>query len=264
MKNLFILGICFAIASCGADNSTSPSTGNTTKTGGESGISTMDASGGNGTGVSGSMARMTSSTTHLYVATSNSLFTFSLENLDEPKLVSEQAIDNFVETIFQYDGKLFLGTRSGMLIYTLTNPDKPEYRSTFTHVFSCDPVVVSNPYAYSTLRQGTECDRGVNRLDVIDVSNIDQPYLVNSYDLSNPRGLGIYGDHLYVCDNNRILHFSLLNGMPQDVDNSYELDGAYDLIPYNGVLIAVASSGIHQYRMENDGSLTLLSKILTQ
>jgi len=75
----------------------------------------------------------------------------------------------------------------------------------------------------------------------------------------NPRGLGIYGDTLLVCDNGlKVLDVSdPLSLELLDVDEDFD---AFDLIPYGDLIIAVSEDGLSQYRFRN-GKLNLLSKL---
>ena len=50
-----------------------------------------------------------------------------------------------------------MGTPTGMLIYSLEDPLVPKYRSSVSHVFGCDPVVVEDDLAYVTVHSGNTC-----------------------------------------------------------------------------------------------------------
>ena len=117
-------------------------------------------------GTGGSMARFTVSGNYLYTVSSNELDVYNISTSTEPDLVKEVGISAYVETIFPKDTLLFMGTRTGMLIYNNSNPEQPEYLSEYWHIYSCDPVIVEGHYAYVTLNtESSWCGRSNNRLD---------------------------------------------------------------------------------------------------
>lgn len=247
---LTILFCITLIAGCSKDSS-SPSNDPTSIDGG--GI----------TGTGGSLARFSIVNNNLYILTQNTLFTYSLADKRHPKYQTSVFVATGAETLFSLDNTLLIGTQNGMLIYALDNPNKPKYISTYAHVRSCDPVVAKGQYAYSTLRVASNCDRGVNRLDVIDILNINSPKQVSSLDMENPIGLGITQNHLYVCDNNKIKIYSLSNPESPVLQGYTVLTGCFDIIIKNDILLAVGKQGVTQFTIKNDGTLESLSVITT-
>ena len=229
--------------------------------------STASSSPGAGVqGVGGSMARFTIYQDYLYAVDLYNLNVFDITNTVLPSKENEIQIGWDIETIFPYEDKLFIGSSSGMHIFENENPIEPTFISTFAHARACDPVVVNGDYAYVTLRDGTQCDGFANQLDVVDISNIYNPVLVKTYPMQNPHGLGIDGTTLFLCegqfglkvfditdvediDNNQIAHFTDMH--------------AFDVIPYNEVLILIGEDGLAQYSYSNLEDITLLSTITT-
>ena len=216
------------------------------------------------TGVSGSMARFTVNDDYLYAVQNSSMKVFNISSTPGITTGQDVMLDRMVETIFPYDNKLFLGTTTGMVVYDLTSPATPTYLSSFNHINSCDPVVIEGNYAYVTLRAGTECNGFTNQLDVVDISSITNPFLVKSYPMFNPHGLGIDNHILFICDGdaglkvynasdpmsihlNQIAHFADIK--------------SYDVIPYNGLLMMIGAQGLYQYDYSNLDSLSLISYI---
>src|SRR5690606_14246558 len=72
--------------------------------------------------------------------------------------------------------------------------------STFTHATACDPVVVQGNTAYVTLRTGSACSGTNNQLDVINIESPADPRLIKTYAMTNPHGLSVHGDRLYICE----------------------------------------------------------------
>lgn len=223
---------------------------------------TTDNSGG-GTGQGGSLARFTITKNHLYIVTSNTLYTYSLLNPSEPKYLHERPIWATVETIFAMGDYLFLGTQSGVEIYSIKDPTNPAYTSRYEHIVSCDPVVAQGMYAYSTLRTGTQCFRGTNRLDVINIQNITQPFEEYSIPMERPIGLGISKELLFVCDNSKLKVFSIQQpNRPTPLATTLEIEGCFDVIALEDRLLVVHDKGLNQYSINHDnGSLSLLSTI---
>ena len=87
-----------------------------------------------------------------------------------------------------------------MYIYNISNGNNPVKESQFLHVQSCDPVIADEKYAYVTLRTGTTCNGVNNRLEILDIANINSPSLVKTYEMTNPHGLSKDGNLLFVCD----------------------------------------------------------------
>lgn len=227
------------------------------------------ASGGNGggssTGVNGSMSRFGLYKDYLYVVLNNQMSIFDLSG-DEPVAAAENiAVGWNVETIFSYKDNMFMGTPTGMVIYSVKDPVKPEYQSSIAHVYGCDPVVVEDDIAYVTVHSGNNCGQNFNELIIIDVSDVTRPQPIVSYTMTKPKGLGIDNGTLFLCDDGlkvykadnpqtimakRLAHYSGMEG--------------YDVIPHNNVLMMIADDGIYQYDYSNLDKITLLSKIVVK
>ncbi|MFC0877171.1 LVIVD repeat-containing protein [Saccharicrinis sp. FJH2] len=217
-----------------------------------------------GTGTGGSMARFTIIGDQLYTVDGYSLKTFDISAEGTITQKSNWQLDwgGGIETIFPYHNKIFLGTTTGMHIIDVSNPDQPQYLSKYEHVVSCDPVVVNGNYAYVTLSSGSNwCNRSVNQLQVIDVSNIYNPKQVRTYNMSNPKGLGTDDGLLFVCDNGlKVFKMNTATDLVH-INTFTDINGAYDVIPYEGLLILISADGLRQYSYENE-SLVLISSIL--
>ncbi len=213
-------------------------------------------------GQGGSMARFALHGQYLYVATSDSLITFKTSVSEPMEKVHSTYVRNDVETIFPYQNHLFLGTQSGMFIYDLGVDGIPEYRSRYDHIVSCDPVVVQGQTAYVTLRTDNACFRGSNQLDIIDVSDLDNPNLLTTHEMTNPHGLGISGDQLFICEGSAGLKvFNTLDNHQIELKEEIKGIHAYDVIPVYPNLIVTGNDGIYQYDFVSADTLTLLSKI---
>lgn len=222
-----------------------------------------------GVSVAGSMARFMVKENNLYAISSVSDVTiFNVADASCPTKTKEVELQWGIETLFSYNENLFVGAETGMFIYDLSNPENPEYISSFEHAQSCDPVVVYENNAYVTTRGGNECGWAENQLDVLDISDIRNPINIATYSMTSPYGLGIDGsnDILFVCDGAegiKIFEEADANaraGFVHGYDRIISSDG-YDVIPMNGQLISIGEDGLFQYDYTNMDDIQLLSTI---
>ncbi|MBX2816809.1 MAG: hypothetical protein KTR24_12455 [Saprospiraceae bacterium] len=156
---------------------------------------------GNGNvGVGGSSARFTIAADHLYAVNDYQMKVYDLEDPCRPESRGEVNLGWGIETIYPFKNKLFIGSNSGMFIYSIDDPAKPLYETAFSHATACDPVVADDNTAYVTLRDGSACQGFENQLDVIDVSDVTFASLIKSYKMRNPHGLAIRENFLYICE----------------------------------------------------------------
>jgi hypothetical protein len=209
-------------------------------------------------GKGGSMARFAVAGNHLYTVNTKELHTFDISDPQNPVNVDVENIQRGIETIFPFQNHLFLGSRSGMYIYDLAEPSNPTFVSNYQHIISCDPVVTDGKYAYITLRNGSSCGTGGSRLEVVDLQNLTNPALVDTYSMEEPYGLGIDGNLLFVCDKG-LKVYNANDPLNLSLIKKFDIS-AYDVIPNNGNLMVTASDGLYQYKYENT-DIRLLSKI---
>ncbi len=249
MKGLVLLLLCmlalaFFLSGCGMDN--------------DEGLS--------GEGKGGSLARFTFLKGYLYVVDESTLKTFDISNPDNPELVGTTEVGSGVETIFPYENYLFIGTQWGMFVYSVEDNPVPIFLSNFEHSFACDPVVVSGNTAYVTLRSGTTCQTGTDRLEIIDVQNLRNPTLKNTISMINPHGLAVSDTILFVCEGD--YGFKVFNikekWNPVLIANLDSIP-SYDVIANYGrkELIITGKEGIFQYDYSNPYELSQISKILS-
>ncbi|UXP31310.1 hypothetical protein N6H18_13225 [Reichenbachiella agarivorans] len=211
---------------------------------------------------SGSIAKFYIDQTHLYVIEENSLSVFDITDFENMQVKAQVDINREVETIFRLGDVLYLGTTTGVLFYDISDPNLPSYLSSYNHFTGCDPVVSDGQYAYTTLRSNAGCGGGTNVLDVVDMSNLDNPVLVKSYEVASPYGLVLFDDYLFLAQGS--------NGMKvfdiSDVSNAIEV-GAYsdikalDFIRDGQNIIIRTESGITQIAVNADASFSVLSQI---
>ena len=220
---------------------------------------------GSGTsGTGGSLARFTISQGYLYAVDGQQLYAYSLANPASPQLRSTTQLGWDIETLYAFEDKLFIGSRDAMYIYTIANPQQPEYVAQASHVRACDPVVANGTTAYVTVRStGNACGGSANELQVYDVSSITSPVLLATRAMNGPWGLGLRNNRLYVCDGTSGL--SVLDvSAPANPQAMQQVSGEtfYDVIALDNVLIAMIEGGTALYTYGADGTLTAAGKIL--
>ena len=215
-------------------------------------------------GIGGSMARFGLTGNALVAVDSHTYYNIDLSSPKTPILTSRTQINWGIETMFLSGKYMFLGTTTGMLIYDLSDVNKPVYLSTFWHATGCDPVVVQNNRAYVTIRGGNTCGSNVNRLDVLNVTNLLKPVLLRSYSMDNPYGLGISDDILFVCDGTSGL--KVYNAADPYLITENQLAKfpniqAYDVIPLGKSLLMIGNDGFYQYDYSDVKNIRQISVI---
>jgi hypothetical protein len=125
-------------------------------------------------------------------------------------------------------------------------------------------VVVQNNKAYVTIRGGNACGSLINRLDVLDVTNVLKPVLYRSYSMDNPYGLGISDDILFVCDGTSGLKvYNAVDPMLIAENQLAKFPGiqATDVIPLGKSLLMIGSDGFYQYDYSDVKNIRQISAI---
>ncbi|WP_407557651.1 hypothetical protein [Winogradskyella sp. 4-2091] len=242
MKKIYlILLVIFLVLSCDSD-------------------STNDASSFSENGQGGSLARFALYTDYLYVVDDTNLNVFSIINTAEPVQINTIPIGWNIETLFNYKNYLYIGSRNGMFIYDLDNPEEPNYLSAVEHFTACDPVIANDTHAFVTLHSNIGCGNTINVLEIYDVADITNPVLISSRNLTRPIGIGLYNDYLFVCDD-EVKVFDISDPNNSQLVTSINVD-SFDVIINNGILVLIGANGLYQYSLdEND--ITNLSHLST-
>lgn len=219
---------------------------------------------GSSDGSSGTINRITYTDGYVYAINWNQIYTLS----DNGGLELQGDVYGWgnMETIYPQGENLFIGTQTGMLIYSLANSNEPEFYSSFTHATACDPVLPKGDVVYVTLRSGNECQGTSNELDVVNIQDIDRPTLSNVINMDTPYGMTIIGETLFVGQGESGLSIfdisNKLNPVLIKEDTSIQ---AYDVIsnPNNpSQILITGENGIRQYQVSTSKeAFTLLSTI---
>ena len=223
---------------------------------------TSSTSDSNATGQGGSLTRFAINGNYLYIVDHNAIQVFNTQNSTFEKIGSVD-VSSGLETIFVKGNYLYLGAQDAMFIYDISIPQSPSFIFRYSHITSCDPVVVQGNRAYVTLRSGSRCNLGVNALEIIDITNPYNPTLIANYPMTSPHGLGVDGNLLFICEGSAGLKV-------YDITNEHQIQlrkevtniDAYDVIPKDGLLTLTGEDGIFQYRYNTEtGDVNLVSTI---
>ncbi len=230
-KHLYILAIALFSISCQSDSSS------------DSKAPTSDGQGG-------SLARFTLKGNYLYTVDEYDLNVFNIGDTQDPVKVNTVPVGFNIETLFSYKDYLYIGSQNGMFIYNLENPEFPQRLSNVEHFTACDPVVANDTHAFVTLHSNTNCGNDINVLEIYDVTKVTEPVLLNSRNLTSPKGLGLYGNFLIVCDD-EIKVFDISDPAASKLVTAID-KSAFDVIIRDDLLIAIGESGLYQYRLSED------------
>ena len=147
-----------------------------------------------------------------------------------------------------------------MYIYNIDNPETPTYVSDVEHFTACDPVVSNDTHAFVTLHTNIGCGTDINVLEIYDVTEVTNPILISSRNLTKPIGLGLYGNYLFVCDD-EVKVFDVSNPENSSLVTSVDVN-AFDVIINQGRLILIGENGLYQYNLDHT-NITNISHLST-
>lgn len=214
-------------------------------------------------GKSGSITKFTIHKGYMYALNPNEVQTYSLENPNEPALVHTVETNYGLETIIVYDNTVYVGSRTSLYILDISIPYQPTIlseanRADLGFFSGCDPVVVKDNYAYSTIKVIDNICGTFNAqslLLVYDVSNKSEPKIVGEFFLDEPNGLAYIGNHLVVCDegSDELLIFDISD--PKNVepltDYSISITDPIDLIIHDSNMIVSTKTSFHIYNVSS-------------
>ncbi|MDR2497869.1 MAG: hypothetical protein LBD28_00320 [Tannerellaceae bacterium] len=219
--------------------------------------------GGGSIGQTGSMARFGLYDHYLYLMIDNSLLICDVEASTVG--ITDKVYINYFETMFIHDDHIFFGAPNGMFVYSLEFPTKPALISSYSHVRSCDPVVVQDHYAYITMRGGSACGGSANQLDIVKLSDdYRETELVSSYLMEEPYGLGVDGNTLFVCDGPgglKVYDLADKNKLKENQLAKFPSIQAYDVIPTGNYLFMIGQDGFYLYDYSDPKDIKRLSHI---
>jgi hypothetical protein len=244
MKNLLLILTIALLFSCGKESA--------------------NLSNQNNTGKNGSLTRFAIKDDFMYAVDLNYLKVFDITNGDEPVLKNKIKVDYGIETISIYGNYVYLGAVDGVYIVDINNPQNPVELEKIEHHISCDPVVVQNDVAYSTQRSnavgcGTNWSNSV--LAVYDVSNPLSPNLLTNVGMSQPYGLAVENNWLFVCDEGRegVVIFDVSDPSNPEEKGKINIDQPRDIILAHPYMIISSKTAFKIYNYSNVLEATYVS-----
>lgn len=225
----------------------------------------LESSSGGTIGTGGSFAKFQINNNALYTVENFELNVFNISNptqtfFDKSIYMTEWMGGGIFETLFKQKEFLFIGSTNGMYIVNAFDEFNPYFVSGFSHATACDPVVVHANTAYITVRGGSTCGAIEDQINVIDITNIENPTLISTYLLNQPYGLGIRNNVLYVCADGNLNVFDATNSAELVLQNTYN-DQVKDVIALDTHLIAVGTNKIVQYNYGDNHTLEVISTV---
>ena len=223
---------------------------------------------GSGPNVSGTANRVTYTNEHVYIIGNNSMYIVADDSQGLNKVDIKPYIGEGVETIFPFEDNLYIGSRSAVNIYNISDPRQPVEAYEFNHATACDPVLPADGVAYVTLRTAdfSACPGNTNSLLVLDTRNIHDVGQKKEIAMSSPFGMTIKGNDLYVGEgDNGLKIFDISDKYKPELRRSIDNIKAYDVIPHptiSNLILTTGPDGMSQYMINDNGeSLTLQSSI---
>lgn len=216
---------------------------------------------GAGDGTGGSLAIFALKGDYLYAVDNQKLNVFSLINTVQPSKVNQINVGFNIETLFSRGEYLFIGSRNGMFIYSIQNPENPIQLSNVQHFTSCDPVVANDTHSFVTLHNNTSCGGNINVLQIYNTTDLTNPILVHQRNLTFPRGLGLYDKFLVICDVDLKI-FNVENPNEPVLVKSINKD-CFDVIIKDNDLYAIGDRAVYRFLLNKNDitNVTLLSEI---
>ena len=227
----------------------------------------LSADQANSSGIGGSLARFSLYDNYLYTIDHSDLHVFDINQLDNPVSLGNVPVGWEIETLFSHSDKLFIGSTTGMIIMDASTPSSPTYLSRYDHMYACDPVFVKEPYAYVTLRGGSFCRAFDNQLDLVDISNLEAPFVEKSFPMDNPHGLSIVDNTLFLCEGDHGLKtFDIADPLQLDQHQIGHLENVKSIdviaLPDNRkLLLIIGDDGFYQFSYDDPSNLEFLSRI---
>jgi hypothetical protein len=222
--------------------------------------------------LAGSYSKILTINDFLYAINNSELATYNVSDKSNPVLVNKQDVGFNIENIYLSDGILFIGSSQRLFIYELNSSGIPVLKNSVAYfadiMCSSDPVIVSKNIAYITLSPATiqtdNCWRSVEirELRIYDVSNVEIPKLLSTFPMSNPKGLTIDNNILFVCEQEKgVVVLDVSNNKNPQQLKALEGFYAYDVIVRNKILYVVGKDEIREYDYSDITNIHMISNI---
>jgi len=223
--------------------------------------------------LSGSYSRLLIKNDFLYAINNSELATYDVSDKMSPVLINKQDVGFNIENIYISDDIIFIGSSQRLFIYEIKSTGIPVRKNSVAYfaeiMCSADPVIVSNNIAYITL-SSVSIDNGncwrssdLNELRIYDVTKVENPKLLSTFPMSNPKGLAIDNNILFVCELDKGVKILDVSDKSKPVlIRSLEGFYAYDVIVKNKILYVVGKDEIREFDYANIDDIHMISNII--
>ncbi len=203
-------------------------------------------------GQGGSLATFILKGDYLYTVDYFNLSVFNITDAKSPVKVNTVDVGFNIETLFSHKNFLFIGSVDAMFIYDISNQELPKKMSQSNHFRSCDPVVANDTNAYVTLHTNSSCEGSVNELRTYNITDVENPELLNTRGLTEPKGLSLYGsNYLLVCDDS-VKIFDITDPKDSKFVGDIKTTNAIDIVIRNNHAFIISEHSIEQYELDPD------------
>lgn len=194
------------------------------------------------------------------------LTAYDISNPVVPNEVSNIPAESFVLSLFVNQNRLFLSSYYGTQVYDCANPAVLQKQAILSGS-AADKAVVHNNLVYVTQRTGTMFGAIIalsNKLDVIDITDGENPKTIRTYPMGSPNGIALDFPVLYVCEGmNGFKIFDVTDPLKFDEHLLFENGAlhANDVVVDGKRLIVIADDGIYQLDASDPKAPKQLSKM---
>ena len=118
------------------------------------------------------------------------------------------------------------------------------------HFTACDPVVANDTHAFVTLHTNRLCGNNLNQLEIYNIEDIQNPVLISSRGLVQPKGLSLYKNYLFVCDD-EVKIFNVKDPKKSELIATLKKE-AFDIIIHKDIIMLIGNDGLYQYKLNDD------------
>jgi hypothetical protein len=209
----------------------------------------------------------------IYAVDDNHLITINAADPANLSIANDISLGANIQTIYQYNGSLFIGSATQMYIYNIqSNPAAPSLTSSYIYpvlIEPRDPILALDSVIYSTSTSAV--GSGVFR--VFDGRDLTNPVLLEENWLQTPRGMDVSGNYLYLCNGRfGIWIYSITDPfrpiLESIIDENNNLSNGemgdndyYDVIVANGQLFCYTKGALLNYDISQPNQPIFLNKI---
>lgn len=215
-------------------------------------------------GLSNSLSRIRVNNSQVYTLFGKNIGVYQFTNPLSPIKQNTITTNKTAETLFLHKNMLFAVGKKETQFFSLEKPESPAYLSSTEHWTSSSSAVLHNEQVFLTHRSNSNNSAESDQLSVLDLQNVYEPKVQFIFAMTNPLGLALYQQHLYICDGNAGLKIHKSNTsrkMTSRAEMQYPEIHAVDIIPLDNTLLLIFDDRIKQYAVEKNNTLKEISLI---